>query len=423
MSKFTSMVQITKFLGNVTNYEKDLPIYTNRKYNLAAMLRLMKKLGNPHIKFKSIHVAGSTGKGSVCHILDGIYASNGYKTGRYISPHLKNILERICINNVSISEYKFIRSFNEIYPNILLIKPTFFEIITDLDFYIFCKEKVDIAIIETGLGGRLDCTNIIKPEVSLISKIELEHRKILGSTVEQIATEKAGIIKCMTPVVALKSNLKALSVIKKTSLKKKAPLYIIQEQKSKFDLQTFSTAFNIQINLQQLQLSHPGPSVTIPTAVSLSCKVIELLFNDFPVDILKIQRVIKEIRIPGRLQILKKNPYIIVDSAHTSQSIKFLYKSLERLDCSKIITVCTFLKDKEVFKMLRSISAHSEFVILTKLNVPRQYPIEKISKYYPNFLVTNTPKKAIKLAICKATRKSAIVITGSSYLAGHVLNS
>ena len=229
-----------------------LPQYQNigskaYKADLSNIIEICKVLGNPHQKIKTIHVAGSNGKGSVSHMLASILHESGYRVGLYTSPHLKDFRERIKINGQEISEEKVTEFVQEFQPKLKSICPSFFEWTVGLAFYYFSQENTDVNIIETGLGGRLDSTNIITPEVSVITNISLEHTAILGDSIDQIAREKAGIIKPGIPVVIGKTQPKTKPIFDSVAKEKKANIYFadqIQHQKFELDLNAFDKIFN-----------------------------------------------------------------------------------------------------------------------------------------------------------------------------------
>jgi dihydrofolate synthase / folylpolyglutamate synthase len=199
------------------------------KPDLQNTLALCSKLGNPHLKFKSIHVAGTNGKGSTSHMLASILQSSGYKTGLYTSPHLKSFTERIRINGAEISKNYIVEFVKNIHPLIEKIKPSFFEITVAMAFDYFAAQYVDVAIIEVGLGGRLDSTNVITPELSVITNIGWDHTDILGNTLQQIASEKAGIIKEGIPVVISERQAEIDAVFKDKAVELNAPLFFAED--------------------------------------------------------------------------------------------------------------------------------------------------------------------------------------------------
>lgn len=213
---FTNFHDVYTYIKNFTDYECMAGIrYTKQNYNLDKMRRLLKAIGNPEKQIKSIHIAGTKGKGSTAIMVESILRKAGFKTGLYTSPHLVSMLERIQINGSSISDADFVWAMNVLKPH--LDKSTYFEIMTAVAFLLFAREKVDFAIIEVGLGGRLDSTNVIKPIVTAITTIDYDHQDQLGKTLGSIAREKAGIIKPSIPVVISPQRKVALNIIRKTA--------------------------------------------------------------------------------------------------------------------------------------------------------------------------------------------------------------
>ena len=199
------------------------------KKDLTNTVLICEQLGNPHKKFKSIHIAGTNGKGSVSHMLAAVLQTNGYKTGLYTSPHLYDFRERIKINGEMVSEGFIISFVEKIKPIIEEIEPSFFEITVAMAFAYFAEQEADIVVVETGLGGRLDSTNVILPEVSIITNIGYDHMNILGDTLEEIAKEKAGIIKTGIPVVIGEKKEETKNVFFKTATEKNAPLFFAED--------------------------------------------------------------------------------------------------------------------------------------------------------------------------------------------------
>jgi dihydrofolate synthase / folylpolyglutamate synthase len=216
-------------MTNFTDYERLSRIgYNHINFNLTRMQKLLGSVGNPHRQFQSVHIAGTKGKGSTCYMLANMLQASGYKVGLYTSPHLVDIRERIQINGEMIPESDFVSSLNKLLPEIressVKSSPTFFEILTAIGFVYFADQKVDIAIIETGLGGRLDSTNVLKPQVCGITTIGMDHMQILGNTLEKIATEKAGIIKSGIPVISVPQAPEVKAVLAQAALTTKAPI-------------------------------------------------------------------------------------------------------------------------------------------------------------------------------------------------------
>ena len=294
-----------------------LPMYQREgaiayKEDIGNIIEAAKHLNNPHKKFKSIHIAGTNGKGSVAHMLASILQESGYKTALYTSPHLINFRERIKINGEMIAEQEVIDFVSENKHLFEKLEMSFFEMTVALAFDYFAKEIVDIAGIETGLGGRLDSTNIINPELCIITNIGLDHTNLLGNSIEEIAMEKAGIIKKETAIIIGKEQTETKSVFKKVSATKNAPLYFADK----------ITVFNTDLkgNYQE---------ENICTTVSAIKQLQGLGWNISDKNIKKgLGKVVKNTGILGRWQILSESPKIICDVGHNKDGIKEIVKQL-----------------------------------------------------------------------------------------------
>ncbi|MGB1038117.1 MAG: bifunctional folylpolyglutamate synthase/dihydrofolate synthase [Bacteroidia bacterium] len=299
------------------------------KKDLTNIIKLCEALDNPQNKFRSIHVAGTNGKGSTSHILSSIYQSNGYKVGLYTSPHLVDFRERIKVNGELCSK-EFVTNFVAKTSHLIeSIQPSFFEITVAMAFTYFADNKVDIAIIETGLGGRLDSTNIINPLASIITSIGYDHKDMLGDTLEQIAGEKAGIIKKKTPVVVGHIDKKPLEVIIEKANKEESPLSYYDDKGFETDLAGIHQQWNI--------------------GTALRC--VKILDHILPAEKAKIDNGIQTVRTTsnffGRWQIISDHPRVICDVGHNEEGFSLIAKQIKDLGL-KPYYVLGFVKGKEV---------------------------------------------------------------------------
>lgn len=307
---------------------------------------LLDVLGNPHQRLKTIHVAGTNGKGSVCHIFSAIFQNNGYKTGLFTSPHITDFRERIKINGKLISK-DFVVWFVETYQNdILRIQPSFFEITTAMAYLAFEKKNCDIAIIETGLGGRLDATNVISPELSVITSIGLDHTAFLGNTVELIAREKAGIIKSKTPTVVGYVSDSVYDVIEKYAITQDAPIYRTDPLPSKPEPTDLLGEYQ-QRNIRTVLLG------------------IEILKFYWSLDDGKISEAINYVKkltnFKGRLQLISDHPKVIVDAAHNLEGVESLLSEIRLLDYSHLSIIYGASNDKDWKEILRKMPREATF--------------------------------------------------------------
>ncbi|MBU90505.1 folylpolyglutamate synthase/dihydrofolate synthase [Candidatus Woesearchaeota archaeon] len=383
---------------NYSTILKELYSLENVKFEqtLVNMKVLLKKLNNPEKRLKYIHVAGTNGKGSVCAMLNSILTNAGYKVGMYTSPHLKNFNERIRVNNRLISDKDIINYYLRIKKYVT--NQTFFEITTALAFLYFNDKKVDFAVIETGLGGRLDSTNVIKPLISIITNVGVEHTEYLGNTIEKIAQEKAGIIKKNVPVVTAARG-SALATIKKISNEKHSKLYTVSKKTIEYKI-----ALKGEFQKQN---------------ASIAIKTIDILKNNYDLKISKnnVKNGLLNAKWPGRFQFLNKNT--IIDSAHNPSGFKTLFKELKNIDYNKLILVVGFSDDKDIETISKIIRADK--VIITKSNNERAYNPSTIKKYFnKKSIIIKNPKKALDYAKDIAENNDLILITGSIFLVGEL---
>lgn len=375
-------------------------------YNLDNMKAVLKELGNPEKTLKVIHITGSNGKGSVAAILSSILTQAGYKTGLYTSPHLVDLRERIQINREWIGKEEISDFFN-----IVSKKLTPFEMITAIALLYFKQKRVDFAVIETGLGGKLDATNVVNSVLSIITNISLEHTDVLGKTIEKIAKDKADIIKKKVPVV-VNVKAKALDIIKKICKEKSAELTTAKRLKkieSNLEKQTFSYK-NKKIDLKLLgNFQLQNASIAIAAAEKLN-----IPFN-------AIKKGLERAEWPGRVSILSKRPLVIADCAHNPDGIKVLSDFLKELKYKKLILVFGVVKEKNYKEMLKELPY--DFVVVTEPDIFRKLDAETVSKEIKgDFVIERNIEKAIEYAKNIARKEDLILVTGSCYLVGNLIN-
>ena len=314
-----------------------LPMYQNKgksafNSKLDGITSFAKHLNNPHTQFKSIHVAGTNGKGSSSHLLASVLQEAGYKVGLYTSPHLKDFRERIRINGQKVSENWVVRFIQENKPFLSAKKLSFFEMTVGMAFSYFADEMVDIAIIEVGLGGKLDSTNIIEPEVSLITNIGFDHTDILGDTLTKIAREKAGIIKNKVPVVISEFN-KETSVVFKNVAKEKGSEIIFAEE-SKF------SKYKIGLLGAYQKKNVKGVLATLKTLRGFEVKGASIING--------LKNVVENTQLMGRWQQIGTDPKIICDTAHNKEGISIVLEQLQKQKFERLHIVIGFVKDKDI---------------------------------------------------------------------------
>ena len=389
------------------------------KLGLEVIINLLQHLGNPHLQFKSIHVAGTNGKGSTCAFLSSILQEAGYKTALYTSPHLVKFNERIQVNGRNISDQDLASLAKKIKKTAEQhrIEPTFFEFTTALAFLYFAQQHVDVAVIETGLGGRLDATNVVHPLISVITTISFDHQKHLGDTLEKIAQEKAGIIKPEGMIVTGERNPEAIAVFRKECQKKHASLFLLGRDYKEIESNLHRQVFESNGNHYEIRLlgEHQIHNALLATLT------IELLrekgIKYSPKD---IQQGLKKASWPGRLQFFGKN--ILVDCAHNVEGITTLVEFLQKLPHRKVL-VLAIAEDKDIPEMVSLIVPLFKTVILTQGNYkPASLEVleTEVRKYTSKMLAIPQSSAAVKKAVSLAG-EGLVVVTGSIYMVGDVL--
>lgn len=375
------------------------------KKDLTNITKLCDYLNNPQNKIKTIHIAGTNGKGSTSHIISAIYQSNGYNVGMYTSPHLIDFRERIKFNGIPCSEDFVIGFTGQLKPIIEDIKPSFFEITVAMAFEFFAKKKVDIAIIETGLGGRLDSTNIIKPEVSIITSIGFDHMDMLGNTIEEITKEKAGIIKSNTPVIIGKLDEKSYEIIKEVSLTKNASLHSYLNENFKTDLLGEHQQWNI--------------------GTAIACT--KIIRDDLPINEVKNQYALENVcrltNFYGRWQIFNKNPIVIGDVGHNEDGFQLITKELAKYK-TKIHFILGFVDDKDLSKIIPNLPANSTFGFV-KPNVTRGMEANKLKLIFKSYNIEGISFPDLYTAVSKrfklVPKNELIFVGGSNFIISDLL--
>jgi dihydrofolate synthase/folylpolyglutamate synthase len=403
-------------------------MYGLRRFGIILGLETIKSilsdLGNPQERFGSIHVAGTNGKGSVAAALSSILQESGYRVGLYTSPHLVRFNERICINNRHISDGAVVKSYRAVqkahHGN---RQPTFFELTTAMAFYEFGRQAVDWAVIETGMGGRLDATNIIHPALSIITNISMEHRDYLGTSLAQITREKAGIIKQATPVVTAIKQRGAKSVIQQIAAKKSAPLYILGENfKVRRQRTGGFTYYGIENTWHHMQTVLLGNYQVENSALAIAA--CELLNKDkIVISENSIRKGLIKTRWPGRLEIISDHPMIILDGAHNLMAARKLAQFLgNNLARRPITLVVGILSDKPYKAMLSSLLPVCSRLIITQAKIDRALGTQQLYDAVKNKLsdiriISDVPQ-AVAQAVASADSNEVICIAGSLYVVG-----
>ncbi len=401
------------------------------KPDLSNTIHLCKALDNPHQQIKTIHIAGTNGKGSVSHMLAAIFQSAGYKTGLYTSPHLKDFRERIKINGKEVAQQFVIDFTKKVTPLIDEIEPSFFEITVAMAFEYFATEKVDIAIIETGMGGRIDSTNIINPELSIITNIGWDHMNILGDTLEKIATEKAGIIKEKTPVVIGEIQEETRPIFEQIASQKKAPILFAQEVNSVAtpSWQRHHLMVTVTDNYhtkKEYALELPGVYQT-KNLLTVLAAIEQLQLQGWAIPAKAITTGLKKTKqltgLHGRWEVIHHKPTIVLDVAHNVNGMEQLLLQVNHTPHNKLHIILGMVKDKDVTKVL-SLLPKEAMYYFTRSAIPRAMPEDELQEKAATFglkgIKFSTVNFCLFSAIEKAAKDDLIIVCGSIFLVGEV---
>lgn len=402
------------------------------KKDLGNTLALLEFLGNPQHKFKSIHVGGTNGKGSTSHMLSAVLQAKGLKTGLYVSPHYRDFRERIKVNGQYITRQYVIDFVEKMKPIIAEVQPSFFELTVAMAFNYFADRKVDVAVIEVGLGGRLDSTNVITPVLSVITNISFDHMQFLGNTLPEIAGEKAGIIKLGVPVVIGETHPESAPVFISKAKAEHAPIYFADQQLQAKILEedTSHTYFEV---FQDGQLRYPHLAVNLhgdyqvlnlqTVLQALSC-----LPTDWGIDEQSITSGLKNLvpltRFMGRWQILGQNPTIIADSAHNEAGIQLAMQQLAKIPRKQLHLVMGVVRDKDLAKMLPQLPLDATYYF-AKPDIPRGLEADTLQKAAAaqgrHGKVYSSVRNALKAARRKAQPEDVIYVGGSIFVLAEIL--
>jgi dihydrofolate synthase/folylpolyglutamate synthase len=414
---------------------KELPMFQRvgpaaLKADLRNTLLLCESLGNPHHKFKSIHVGGTNGKGSSSHMIAAILQSNGYKTGLYTSPHLKEFTERIRLNGIKISPSQVVDFVERIQPQIEEIKPSFFEITVAMAFDFFAREEVDFAVIEVGLGGRLDSTNVIDPVVSLITNIGYDHKDLLGGTLGAIAAEKAGIIKQNGRAIISERQPEIEEVFLRKAASVNSSLKFAQERykiaKSATDIDTFIVQREGNAISQHLKSELVGvyQKKNMAGVLAVIDELIELGFNISTNAIEKgIAETVTLTGLKGRWQQLGEKPLIYCDTAHNAEGITEVLSIIETIPHKKLHIVFGMVKDKDIDAILSLLPKNASYYFCAA-EIPRALEAEvlatRATAFGLEYKVISKVVEAIKNAKSSASPDDLIFIGGSTFVVAEI---
>ena len=430
-----SYTKALRFVGSLADFERQRIVrYNSQNFDLDRMRSLLKKLGNPHEQFRSVHVAGTKGKGSTCAMVASMVEAAGYKVGLYTSPHLIDIRERFQVNGQMISTADFARLARTIEPIVAKMRPTptCFDVLTAMAFKWFAEQKVELAVVETGLGGRLDSTNVLKPEVSAITSISKDHMAQLGGTVAKIAEEKAGIFKTGVPAVTVQQDPEVEAVLKRVAESVGTPL----------DITGKSIEFSYRFESSRLQGPHNRICLSTPNSkfehlavpmigehqainCGLALSIVDRLkTRGIAISDSRAMEGLAKTVVPGRMEMLSTTPRILADCAHNAASVDAMMRAIgQHIPYDSMVVIFGCCGDKDVTGMLERITSGADKVIFTKVdNVRSADPNELAASYIERFgkmaQVAPTLEDALAIARRAVTKEDLICITGSFYLVG-----
>jgi dihydrofolate synthase/folylpolyglutamate synthase len=389
--------------------------YSGSKLELGSVRELVGKMGNPQNSYKTIHIAGTTGKGSVATMLASMLTAAGIRTGLFTSPHLHSYTERIRVDGKEIQPDDVIRltsHIRNVSKNMDTRAPTFFELTTALAFQYFKEQQVKYAVVETGLGGRLDATNVVVPETCVITTLGRDHTHVLGETIGQIAWEKCGIIKPRIPVIT--STRDGIGTIRQECKKKNSELIEVAEYhpiESNLEGQAFDVGAHSGLWIKALgehQLLNAATAIAVAERLG--------------VDETAIREGLRKVELPARFEIMQKQPFIVVDGAHNPPSIAALVNTLKDIDYGKLILVMGVMKDKEIDEMSGHIAPLAAHVVATQAaGVERAMPAAELlgilQTHNKNCELRESVAEAVDYGKSLASEQDLICVAGSIYVA------
>ena len=425
-----------RFLGSLTDFERlRIVRYNSQNFDLERMRTLLRRLGNPQDRFKSVHIAGTKGKGSTCAMIASMLQACGYRVGLYTSPHLIDVRERIQIDGEMVSQAEFARLVRLVQPIVERMKPrpTYFDVLTAIAFKYFAEQEIEVAVVETGLGGRLDSTNVIKPDVTGITSISKDHMAQLGSTVAKIAEEKAGIFKPGVPAISVQQDPEADVVLKRVAEKVGTTL----------DVTGQTIEFSFRFESSRLQGPHNRVCLFTPNSkfehlavpllgehqainCGLALSVIDRLKGRgfAKISDSKAMEGLGRTALAGRMEMASQTPRVVVDGAHNAASLDAMLRAIgQHIPYDSMVIIFGCCADKDVPGMLERIAAGADKVIFTRVNNIRSADPNELSALYTEQYgkmaqVAATLDDALSIANRAVTKEDLICITGSFYLVG-----
>lgn len=401
---------------------------TGIKLGLENTYNLLEILGNPQNKFKSIHIAGTNGKGSTSCFVASILSEMNFKVGLYTSPHLVRFNERIRIEEAEIEDDFIVEMTNFLKPEIEKIKATFFEVTTAIAFKYFAEKNVDFAVIETGLGGRLDATNVLLPQISVITKISYDHKEYLGDTIEKIAFEKAGIIKNNIPVIVSKNEEAVKNVFRATAGNKNSTAIFVDEHYDHTNFKQYlgKLSVNISSNITGSNYVIETPLIGLYQVENIKTAIatLEKLFGQQN-QIKPIENGIRNLKfkLRGRFEVLKTENVIVLDTSHNADAINNFITNFNSLVKEKKIAVFGIMKDKEIDDVIELIQDSFDEIFICQAKVERALKAEELAKKFKSEKISSfsSVEEALKFVTNKFSKEYVIAVFGSNYIVGEAI--
>ncbi len=438
-TNLTTFRSAVNYLDSLVNHERNLRVqYDSNNFGIDRAEKLLDVLGNPHLKYKTVHIAGTKGKGSTATMLAEMLRANGTKVGLYTSPHVMNLRERIRVDGNVVPDAAFTKAISAVEAATKIAgisNPTYFDVLTAAAFLHFAEVGVEVAVIETGLGGRLDATNVVKPDAVGITSISYDHMLQLGSKLTSIAKEKAGIIKQGIPIVSAPQEPEVYKVLKDVAELHEAPIRVANEGVDFSYRFEFSRGLGrharICLTTQTSRFEHVhvpllGEHQAINCAIALGL-LDTLKTRGLDVDDHRATSGLSEVKLVGRMQMISEEPRIIVDGAHNAQSVTALVRAIgQNISYDSMVVIFGCSRDKDVVGMVREIQYGADKIIFTKTKSPRSAdPIELAAEFTEQTgkmaQVSKNLEDAIRIALGAITREDLICITGSFYLVSEAI--
>jgi len=427
-------IEAEEYLNSFVNYENIPGIsYASPDYNLGHVEEVLHQIGNPHLAARTVHIAGTKGKGSVAAMIAQVLTDSGYKTGLYTSPHLHNLRERIKVDGTLISGEEFAELMAELKPYFEAVNRrqlTFFEVLTILAFAYFHEKQAHFQVLEVGLGGRLDATNIAQPEVCIITSISLDHMQILGDSLEKIAYEKAGIIKPGCTVVLSPQPEEVTSVISNICHKQGANLVLVGKEITWRGMNSDHSHQSIMVEgrrgTYRLTIPLLGDYQLENTATAVAALEV-LASQGFDISPEDIAQGLAKVKWPGRFQILQHSPIVLVDGAHNVASIKRLVENVKAyFSYERALLIFGVSSDKDIHGIVRELISVFRQVIVTHTSHPRATSPSVIAtefiKMGVNPKITENIPQALSQALSLASEQDLICVTGSLFVVAEALD-